>query len=137
MNNRKKHLRHLRLTLFFAMIVFLIMLLTMTLLFFGTQLLVHLDIIGRKPIGKLPLFLFCLISTVLGTVLATIFSKAPLRPVRDIMDAVDKIADGDYSVRIHLKDGMSIWILSSASRSGLPICPLMSSIFQRLNSRQY
>lgn len=112
MNNRKKHLRHLRLTLFFAMIVFMIMFLTMTLLFFGTQLLVRLDIIGRKPMGKLPLFMFCLISTILGTVLAAIFSRAPLRPIREIIDAVDKIADGDYSVRIHLRSPEEFKILS-------------------------
>jgi len=37
-------------------------------------------------------------------VLAALFSKKPLRPIREIMDAADKIAAGDYSVRLDFKD---------------------------------
>lgn len=50
-----------------------------------------------------PLFSFCLVSILIGTFLSILFSKAPLQPFRKIMEATDKIAAGDYNVRIHLK----------------------------------
>ena len=38
-----------------------------------------------------------------GTTLAFLFSKLPLKPIRTVCEAADKIADGDYNVRINLK----------------------------------
>lgn len=103
MRRLKASLKHFRLTLFFAFVVFLIIFATMLLVFFGTHLLAHLGCIEGGDVEKFPLFLFCLVSVLVGTVLSVIFSKAPLRPFRELMDATDKIADGDYSVRLDLK----------------------------------
>lgn len=103
MNKLKSSLKHFRLTLIFAFIVFIIMLATMCLVFLGTHLLAHIGLIEGGDIEKFPLFLFCIVCILVGTVLSVIFSRAPLRPIREIMDATDKIADGDYSVRLSLK----------------------------------
>ena len=103
MGKLKSSLKYFRLTLFFAFVVFMIMLATMCLVFFGTHLLAHIGFIKGGDVEKFPLFLFCLMSVLVGTVLAVLFSKAPLRPFREIMDAADQIADGDYNVRLSLK----------------------------------
>ncbi len=95
--------KNIRLSLLFAAMVFVIMLSTMTLGFFGTYFLVDHGIVTGVKIERLPLFLFCIISILIGTLLAAVFSRLPLKPLREIMAAVDKIADGDYSARIDLK----------------------------------
>lgn len=103
MNKLKSSLKYFRLTLFFAFVVFMIMFVTMGIVFFGTHLLAHIGFIEVSDLKKFPLFLFCIVSVLVGTVLSIIFSKAPLRPIREIMDATDKIADGDYSVRLNIR----------------------------------
>lgn len=40
---------------------------------------------------------------IVGTIIAALFSRMELRPLKEIMYASDKIADGDYSVRLNLR----------------------------------
>lgn len=112
MSKLKSSLRYFRLTLFFTFVVFTIMLTTMCLVIFGTYWFTHIGLIRGGDVEKFPLFLFCIISVLIGTILSIFFSKAPLRPIREIMDATDKIANGDYSVRLHLKRPEDFKILS-------------------------
>lgn len=103
MSKWRKLLKRFQLRLLFGLAVFLIMLTTMMMVFFGTHLLARIGYIEGGDVEKFPLFLFCLVSVLLGTVLSIVFSKAPLRPFRELMDAIDQIASGDYHVRLHLK----------------------------------
>lgn len=103
MNKIKKTFRRFKLSLIFALIVFIILFFTMSLTFFGTHLLRNMGYIRGGDFEHFPLFMFSLASVIIGTALSIIFSKAPLRPLHELMDAVDKIADGDYNVRIDLK----------------------------------
>lgn len=103
MNKWKTSLKYFRLTLVFALIVFLIMLAAMLLTLGGTSLLTHIGVISGENQGRFPLLSFCLGNLLVGTSLAIAFSTLPLRPIREIMDAVDRIANGDYSVRLSLK----------------------------------
>lgn len=103
MNRWKASLKYFRLTLVFALIVFLIMLAAMLLTLGGTSLLTHIGVISEENQGRFPLLSFCLGNLLVGTSLAIAFSTLPLRPIREIMDAVDRIANGDYSVRLSLK----------------------------------
>lgn len=103
MNKIKSTLKHFQLTFIFAMIVFVIMFFTMFLLFSLTHLLAHFNVIENVDVKRFPLFLFSLISVLVGTILSIFFSKLPLRPIREIMKAVDQIAGGDYSIRLDLK----------------------------------
>lgn len=112
MNKLKASLKRFRLTLFFAFVVFLIIFTTMLLVFFGAHLLAHLGCIEGGDVEKFPLFLFSIVSVGIGTVLSILFSKRPLKPFREIMDATDKIADGDYSVRLDLKGSEKFRTLS-------------------------
>lgn len=103
MSKLKTSLKYLRLSLLFAFSVFLIFLFTMGIAFAGTQLLIHFGILNQSDFERVPLFGFCLASVIIGTILSALFSRKPLKPMREIMQATDKIADGDYSVRLDLK----------------------------------
>lgn len=103
MNKFKASFKYLRLSLLFAFVVFLILLCTMGLVYLGIQLLAHGGVLDAVELRKVPLFAFCTTSIVVGTVIAGVFSKKPLRPLREMMSAADKIAAGDYSVRLDLK----------------------------------
>lgn len=112
MSKLKTSFKYFRLTLFFALVVFTILFFTMSLAFFGTHLLAHLGLIEGGDFQKFPLFMFSVASVIIGTVLAIVFSKAPLRPLKELMAATDKIADGDYSVRLALKGPHELKTLS-------------------------
>ena len=99
----RSSLKYFRLTLAFALIVFLIILVTMSLIFFGTIALTKLGLVEAGRFERFPLFAFCLMSIAVGTILAAVFSKAPLKPFRELMDATDRVASGDYSAHIDLK----------------------------------
>ena len=112
MKKFKISLKHLRLILLFAVAVFLILSVTMALSFLCIHLLARFGILNPDQIHRVPLLMLCLISTVLGTILALFCSRILLHPIRDIMDATDRIADGDYRVRIHLHGPEDFQVLS-------------------------
>ena len=103
MSKLRAYWKYFRLSFIFAFVVFTIMFFTMGLTFLGTHLLAHFGFIKSGDFQRFPLFIFSIVSVLIGTVLAIVFSKAPLRPLRELMTATDKIADGDYSVRLNLK----------------------------------
>ena len=113
MHKLKASFKYLRLSLLFAFVVFLILLCTMGLVFFGIQLLAHGGLLDAAEFRKVPLFAVCIASIIVGTVIAAVFSKKPLRPLREMMNAADKIAAGDYSVRLDLKGPEEFRQLSS------------------------
>lgn len=103
MNKLSNHLKQLRLTLLFTFIVFLIMLVTLAAVFICMHILIHFDLLPGRKIDKLPILLFSLVSLGVGTILSLFFSTKPLKPIREIMTATDRIASGDYSVRLNLE----------------------------------
>lgn len=98
--NAKKYIQTFRLSLLFALMVFATMLLTITILFGIMLVMMHLGLMNFDKADKLPLFLFALASLIVGTVMALLISRKPLKPLNEIMDATDRIANGDYSVRV-------------------------------------
>lgn len=113
MREGNERFRAFRLTLLFALMVFVILFVTMALVFFGTHFLMYLGLVDEERFGRVPLFLFSVVSIGVGTVLSVLFSRRPLKPLRSVMDAVDRIASGDYSVRIDLKGPEEFRALSS------------------------
>ncbi len=108
MNAIKEKLKTLwestRMALAFAAVVFCIMLLTIALVTLGSFLLTRVGVLRKFDDDRfLFFFTFFLFSLAIGTVVAALVSRLPLKPIRKIMYATDRIADGDYSVRIHLK----------------------------------
>lgn len=103
MNKVKKFFCKQQLTILFTVVVFLFMLFAMLIVFFGAFLLYRLDMIGGNRSAGTVLILFAIISLLVGAALSLVFSRFPLAPLRELMDATDRIAEGDYSARIHLK----------------------------------
>ncbi|MCD8018303.1 MAG: HAMP domain-containing histidine kinase [Clostridiales bacterium] len=93
---------HMQMALAFAAIFFAIMLVANVCIFLLMLVLFHLGIFIEFESHRLPLFIFAFISLILGTILAVAFSRLALKPLRDVMGAADRIADGDYSVRLSL-----------------------------------
>ena len=96
----------------FVSLNLVIWILTILLVGAGTFLLECLGVVDGDSLERLTLLLFGIISIIVGTILSFIISRLPLAPIRKIMDAADKIADGDYSVRIHLRRPEEFRILS-------------------------
>lgn len=94
--------RHL-LTVAFTIIIFLFMFFSMLLVFVGAYFLYRFGIISPDSPVTIVLLLFALISLFTVLVLSILCSRFPLAPIQSIADAVDRIADGDYSARIDLK----------------------------------
>lgn len=104
MNKIRKNLKKITLPLLFAAFVFFSMLFTILLMYIAIFALSHIGIISRFRRNYLfPPFLLSIICLIVGSVIAVIFSRVPLRSLRKIMDAADKIAQGDYSVRLNMK----------------------------------
>ena len=113
MGERRRDIwRHLRLTLTFSLVVSCIIMLTMTLIFVGAHLLEHLGVLEATRTGRFPLFAFCVVSVAVGTLVSALVSRAPLKPIRELMAATDRIADGDYTARIDLKGAEEFRALS-------------------------
>lgn len=98
-----ERLRALRLSLLFALAVFLVIFTTLLIVIGGLLLLVHFGLAPENPDARVPLFQLAVACLIIGTILAFAFSGRPLKPLRQIMDATDRIAAGDYSVRLDLK----------------------------------
>ncbi len=88
--------------LLFAVVIFIIMLLTMFIMFIGIVILTHLGFTEPNPI-KFPLFMFAIFSIIIGTILALFLSRVPLTPFREISTALDKLAKGDFNTKLNLR----------------------------------
>ena len=84
--------------------IFLIMLTVMTLqgflMYLTLRFRFHADI-GMPQFWR-PIPLLMVISAVVGVALTVIFSRVPLRPVQELIQAINQLADGNFHVRIHL-----------------------------------
>lgn len=101
--NKPHRFKQLRLSLMFAAVVFVLLLATVTIVVLLMLFFSHWGWIDEAEFNRLPLFVFAISSVLVGTILAAMFSRAPLKPLRAVMDATDRIADGDYSVRLNLE----------------------------------
>lgn len=92
------------LTIVFSLIIFLILTITMLLVGGAVYLLSRtglLDDIG-PPNLLLPLVLFALVSIVTGTVIGLLTSAIPLKPVNRLLSGLNRLASGDYKVRLEV-----------------------------------
>lgn len=103
MSKLKMFLKSSQLAFLFAAITFVILLITMMIVFFGIVILNHFGISMQSEVGQFPLAMFMLVSVIIGSIVSLITSRVPLRPIRQIIEATEKITDGDYSARISLR----------------------------------
>ncbi len=98
---KKNSLRgHLTMALIFSFFVFIILMITVLLVIAGIFILVSRGVIQGFPGFRLPLIIFAFASVIVGTMLTALFCRLPLKPIRQLKAAFDKIAEGDFSVRL-------------------------------------
>lgn len=90
------------LTLFFSLVVFCILVITMfivgTVIYFLTEANTLGDI---SRFGTFfPIIVFLVISILTGTIVATMISSIPLKPVNRIISGLNNLATGNYEVRM-------------------------------------
>lgn len=104
-NRKKQLLPRTILTLFFAFIVFIIFVVTMFIVGFIIWFLLRTQLINEnifQHFHLMPFIIFALASIVVGTIVATLGSSGPLKPVNVLIEGMDKLANGDYDYRIDL-----------------------------------
>ena len=62
----------------------------------------------------LPIFMLLIISVVVGTVVSFMISRFPLKPLRRVIDATNRLASGDFSVRLNLPNASSLAELATS-----------------------
>lgn len=92
------------LTFLFAVIIFCALAVTVVMAAVVTFFVVRSDIIPTTremvPIIWITCAIMAGISMVFGAVIALVASKVPLRPVRELMESMDKLASGDFHTRV-------------------------------------
>ena len=106
------------LAMLFSTIVFLILIITSVLIFIVGMLLIRVNAINIAKISRqepmLPILLLLVISVVVGTVVSFMISRVPLRPLRRVIDATNRLAAGDFSTRLHLPGPSSFTDLATS-----------------------
>lgn len=91
-------------TLILTVSIFLIMLTVMSLqgllIYLYWRIWYNADI--RLPQFWRPIPLLIVLSTIVGVGLTLLVSRIPLKPIRVLIDAINQLAGGNFSVRIHL-----------------------------------
>jgi len=105
--------KRLNLAISLVMLVFCVMIVTFFIVGGIAFLLQHVGLIsfsgrsayeaGRNSIPFFPLLLLVLLCILLGTVLTGFFGKIVLNPIKKVISATHKVADGDFSVKVDLK----------------------------------
>ena len=112
-NEERRH--RLSLTLLFAGLVFAVLFVTMLVITGVIILLVHQDVLepGSSP-AKFDGYLtaIALISIAVGTVLAATAGRIPLRTVNTIINAMNRLASGDYQTRLHFSGPLARYPVS-------------------------
>ena len=106
------------LTALFSAIVFFILMITSILIFIVGVLLIRINAINIAKLSRqepmLPIFMLLIISVVVGTVVSFIISRYPLKPIRRVIDATNRLASGDFSVRLQLPNASSLTELATS-----------------------
>ena len=92
------------LTLLFSGVVFCFFVITMIVVCLVTIFLIQHGVL--RPYDEVPksehlILLLMIESVILGAILTTIISRIPLKPVNIIINAMNRLASGDYKTRLH------------------------------------
>jgi len=100
----KKRLDKVGLSLIFSLIVFTIFLITIIIMGGIALFLYHAGLFDQKEVrGLFPIFIILLpASVIVGTVVSFVFGGVPLKPIREFIDATNKLAAGDFSARLNM-----------------------------------
>ena len=101
-NNNKKNL--FKFTFIFTLTVFLIMSFALLTAAIGVRILFLSPLFGQRHVPQHTFAVtFILLSILLGTILSGVFSRIIIKPLDKLLEALDSIIRGDYSVRVEPK----------------------------------
>ena len=102
----KSFRRRIGLPLLFSAIVFAILIISSAIIFLVGVLLIRINAVNLVKVTRneplLSVFLLLFISVLVGTVVSFVTSQFPLKPVRRVIDATNRLAAGDFSARLKL-----------------------------------
>jgi signal transduction histidine kinase len=107
LNCKKKSFRQrFGLPLFFSAVVFAILLITSLIIVMAGVLLIQINALNIAKLSRREPLVRCLCCSssacLVGTVVSFVISRFPLKPMRRIIDATNRLAAGDFSVRLKL-----------------------------------
>lgn len=108
--NKKEKKHRIALTLMFSVAVFVILVITAIIVGVSVYLIIHIDItnsIFLKSSNFIILFM-AFSSVIIGTALTTAVINIPLVPVNTLINGMNRLASGDYKVKIQFKKPLSI-----------------------------
>ena len=105
LETRNERRRRLRLMMFYTVMVFVAMTITLVAAVLLTYLFMRLgisteDVDTMADDGGWILYLF-LISIPIGAIMSWVVSKIPLKPVQDLVHGMNRLAAGDFTARMH------------------------------------
>lgn len=105
MKNHKKN-QHFGLLLMFVLVVFLALLINTTVTLVAVYLLERNEVISiigvpADQMGRLTL-LYAAFSVPVGILVTVIATKFPLKPIRNLIDSMDRLASGDFKTRVNV-----------------------------------
>lgn len=96
--------------------IFLIMLTVMTLqsllMFLYLRFVLGLDLLMPQFWRPIPLLI--VISSITGCLLTVLLSRMPLKPIRELVDAINQLAEGNFKVRVNLNLTQEFELLSQS-----------------------
>ncbi len=97
-----RKLNRLGLSLFFSMVVMTIFLITGLLVVLMGAAAMHFGLMDKFGLRMgFPVLISAMVSSaIVGTAVSMVFGRIPLRPIREVINATNKLAAGDFSVRI-------------------------------------
>ena len=106
----EEHKRRLSLLLLFSGVVLLLLLVTSAIVGAIVFFLIYSGalVVGHAEVNSRKLFLILgLISVAIGAILAFVTLHFPLKPINKILNAMNRLASGDYSVRLSFRGIMA------------------------------
>ncbi|NLI20549.1 MAG: HAMP domain-containing histidine kinase [Clostridiales bacterium] len=98
----KERLHRMRLSLVFSLVVLGIFLITSVIMIAIAFLFSHFGVVDKLGLKRsLPVLLAAFpASAIVGTIVSLVVGRIPLRPIRQVINATNRLAAGDFSVRI-------------------------------------
>lgn len=113
MNKLKETFQKYQLPIAYTGVTTGVMIISFAIMFAGRFLLKSIGFVDAIP--RLWQFIsLAFLAVVIGAVVAAVFSRIPLKPLRKIAEAADRLAAGDFSARISLKMGGELQELNTS-----------------------
>ena len=98
----RKSIRSVKLSILFTLVVLSIFIITGMVMSLIGAFVIHFGLMEKFGLRMtFPVLLSALVaSSLVGTVVSMVMGRFPLRPIREVIDATNKLAAGDFSARI-------------------------------------